>query len=111
VELEALGEGFYKVVAYYGFMESPNVPLVLHSLQQRGLDVRPMETSFYLGRETLIPTSASRAKREVLRGKGQWMAMWRKKLFVVMTNNSRSATAFFNLPPNRVVEIGAQIQI
>jgi KUP system potassium uptake protein len=60
--------------------------------------VKPLETSFYLGRETLLPTGASK------------MSNWRKKLFIVMARNAQSATAFFNLPPNRVVELGAQIQ-
>jgi KUP system potassium uptake protein len=68
-----------------------------------------MQTSFFLGRETLI---ATRHKRGASGPAGdRWMSYWRKKLFVVMTRNARSATAFFGLPPNRVVELGAQIQI
>jgi KUP system potassium uptake protein len=92
-------------------MESPDVPAVLAQLQPQGLEVKLMETTFYLGRETLIPTRAGRAKRMALAAKGLWMAMWRKKLFVLMTNNARSATAYFSLPANRVVELGAQVQI
>jgi KUP system potassium uptake protein len=111
IELQRLGEGLYTLVAAYGFMESPNVPAILTRLEPLGLQVKPMETTFYLGRETLIPTPASLPKRSALRAKGLWMALWRKKLFVVMTNNSRSATAFFHLPANRVVELGAQVQI
>jgi len=111
IELNALGHGFYVLVAAYGFMESPNVPSLLAALEPLGLEVKLMETTFYLGRETLIPTSASRAKRAALLAKGLWMTMWRKRLFVVMTNNARSATAFFHLPANRVVELGAQVQI
>jgi KUP system potassium uptake protein len=111
VELQDLGLGFYVVQASYGFMESPNVPEILQSLASRGLAAKMTETTFYLGRETLIPTRASRAKRAALAAKGLWMAMWRKRIFVVMTNNSRSATAFFGLPPNRVIELGAQVQI
>jgi KUP system potassium uptake protein len=79
-------------------MESPDIPGLLGSLQPTGLSVKPLETSFYLGRETLLPTGNSR------------LAYWRKKLFIVMARNAQSATAFFNLPPNRVVELGAQIQ-
>ena len=111
IELVSLGQGFYVLVAAYGFMESPHVPNVLAALEPLGLEVKLMETTFYLGRETLIPTRASIAKRAALAGKGLWMSMWRKKLFVVMTNNARSATSFFHLPANRVVELGAQVQI
>jgi KUP system potassium uptake protein len=76
-----------------------------------GISARVNETTFYLGRETLIPTKATPAKRAALSVKGLWMAGWRKRIFVVMTNNARSATAYFGLPPNRVIELGAQVQI
>ena len=109
--LQSLGQGFYTLVVAYGFMESPDVPSALALLQPHGLEIKVMETTFYLGRETLIPTRAGAAKRAALSAKGLWMAMWRKQLFVVMTNNARSATAFFHLPANRVVELGAQVQI
>jgi KUP system potassium uptake protein len=111
IKLQPLGHGLFTLVAAYGFMESPDVPAVLAQLQPQGLEVKLMETTFYLGRETLIPTRAGRAKRMALAAKGLWMAMWRKKLFVLMTNNARSATAYFSLPANRVVELGAQVQI
>jgi KUP system potassium uptake protein len=111
LELKTLGQGFYTLIAAYGFMESPNVPAVLAQLQPLGLEVKVMETTFYLGRETLIPTRATPAKRAALAAKGLWMAMWRKRVFVLMTNNARPATAFFALPANRVVELGAQVQI
>jgi len=111
IKLESLGQGFYVLVATYGFMESPHVPKILKMLEPQGLEIKLMETTFYLGRETLIPTHASRAKRAALAAHGLWMAMWRKRLFVVMTNNARSATSFFHLPANRVVELGAQVQI
>ena len=111
IELQTLGQGFYTLIAAYGFMESPDVPSVLALLQPLGVEIKVMETTFYLGRETLIPTSAGPAKRVALRAKGLWMAMWRKQVFVVMTNNARSATTFFHLPANRVVELGAQVQI
>ena len=111
IELKALGQEFYTLVAAYGFVESPDVPAVLARLGPLGLEVRVMETTFYLGRETLIPTKASPAKRAALAAKGLWMAMWRKRLFMLMNNNARPATAFFRLPANRVVELGAQVQI
>jgi KUP system potassium uptake protein len=92
-------------------MESPNVPDIVHGLAAFGLHAKVNETTFYLGRETLLPTRAARAKRVALSAKGLWMAMWRKRIFMVMSNNARSATAFFGLPPNRVIELGAQVQI
>jgi KUP system potassium uptake protein len=111
-----LGEGFYQVIAHYGFMETPDVPAVLAALGRQSGDGKPvsvkvMETTFYLGRETLIATRGSH--RNPAAGDGVApgrMAHWRKKLFILMTRNARSATAFFGLPPNRVVELGAQIQ-
>jgi KUP system potassium uptake protein len=99
-----LGEGFCQVIAHYGFMETPDIPAVMKALSQPpptglGLTINLMQTTFYLGRETLIATG------------GRQMAGWRKKLFIVMTRNAQSAAAFFGLPPNRVVELGAQIQL
>jgi KUP system potassium uptake protein len=114
VECRELGEDFYKVVAHYGFMESPDVPRALAQLRDPGADgrpvtIKPMETSFFLGRETLIATRNTPSTVPVPDAIGR-MAMWRKRLFILMTRNARSATAFFGLPPNRVVELGAQIQ-
>ena len=99
-----LSEGFSQVIAHYGFMETPDVPSITRALSKPpprglGLTINLLQTSFYLGRETLIATG--RAK----------MARWRKRLFILMTRNAQSATAFFGLPPNRVVELGAQIQL
>jgi len=104
VELVELGAGFYRVVARYGFMESPDVPSMLASLPKRfpsgpRLELVDMETTYFLGRETLLPTGPSR------------MAGWRKRLFIVMARNAQTASGFFGLPPNRVVEMGAQIQL
>jgi len=104
IHCSELREGFCQVLAYYGFMETPDVPAITRALSKpppNGLSItiNLLQTSFYLGRETLIATG--RAK----------MARWRKKLFILMTRNAQSATAFFGLPPNRVVELGAQIQL
>jgi KUP system potassium uptake protein len=99
VELNDFGEGLFQVIGHFGFMETPDVPRLLELLETRGLRARPRETSFYLGRETLLPTGTSRLPR------------WRKKLFILMARNAQSATGFFNLPPNRVLELGAQIQV
>jgi KUP system potassium uptake protein len=116
VACRELGEGFYQVIAHYGFMETPDVPAVLAALGRRNYNGKPilvkvMETTFYLGRETLIATHGSAKMPAAGDGVGLGrMAIWRKKLFILMTRNARSATAFFGLPPNRVVELGAQIQ-
>jgi KUP system potassium uptake protein len=98
VSVTALPQGFYRVLARYGFMETPNVPRVLALCEPHGLRTRAMETSYYLGRERLLPSGRER------------MARWRKKLFVFMSRNAQSAAQFFGLPPNRVVELGAQIE-
>jgi KUP system potassium uptake protein len=121
VRCRELGEGIYQVVAHYGFMETPDIPSVLQALGRETFNGKPvsfkvMETTFYLGRETLIPMGGSRRKRKGVQSPDgaaphiERMAHWRKRLFIVMTRNARSATAFFGLPPNRVVELGAQIQ-
>ncbi len=104
VAVRELGSGFVQVVARYGFMETPDVPAILESIPKRAipgpkLRIVPMETTYFLGRETLLPTGPSR------------MASWRKRLFIVMARNAQTASSFFGLPPNRVVEMGAQIQL
>jgi KUP system potassium uptake protein len=98
VEVKELGQGFFRVLVHTGFMETPNVPEILALCADRGIRARPMETSYYLGREMLLPTGTSR------------MAGWRKRLFIVMSRNAQSAARFFGLPSNRVVELGAQIE-
>jgi KUP system potassium uptake protein len=104
----ALGEGFYAVTVRYGFMQSPDVPTALRDLGPLGITIKPMETTYYLGRETLIATTPIPGAK--LPPQERRMPRWRKILFVVMARNAQSATTFFNLPPNRVVEMGAQIQ-
>ncbi|HEX5077008.1 MAG TPA: potassium transporter Kup [Gemmatimonadaceae bacterium] len=98
LQVTPLEHGFFRVTAAYGFMETPNVPRVLAMSERFGLRARPGDTSYFLGRERLIPTGRSR------------MARWRKKLFSFLSRNARSATEFFGIPPNRVVELGAQIE-
>ena len=105
VTIERLDHGFARVTAEYGFMESPDVKEVMKKvLQSEGVNAKPMSTSFYLGREQLIPRSGVRRKGSMT------MNIWRKKLFAVMARNAQSAAAFFQLTPNRVVELGAQIE-
>ena len=98
LHVNCLGQGFYRVTAAFGFMETPDVPRIMALSAKHGLQAAPGETSFYLGHERLLPTGRSRMPR------------WRKKLFVFMSRNAISAAQFFGLPPNRVVELGAQIE-
>lgn len=103
VRVVPLGQGFWRVIASYGFMQSPNVPQVLEVVDQMGIRCKPMETSYFLGRERLIPTATRPDDRFA-------MARWRKVLFAILARNARSATEFFAIPPNRVVELGTQIE-
>ena len=103
VRVLSLGQGFWRVVATYGFMQSPNVPQVLEVVDQMGIRCKPMETSYFLGRERLIPTKSR--SDDLFR-----LARWRKVVFAIMARNARSATEFFGIPPNRVVELGTQIE-
>ncbi len=94
-----LGQGVWQVRAAYGFMQTPNALEVLKQCASRGLATNPGDTSFFLGRETLVITQK--------RG----MAAWRKRLFAFLSRNAVPANAFFQIPPNRVVEFGAQIEL
>ena len=96
-EVRELGMGIYRVIAKYGFFEQPNVPELLAGLEQ--LKLVPDSTTFFLGRETLLATERP------------GMAIWRERLFAWMTRNAQAAPFFFRLPPNRVVELGAQIEL
>ncbi|HEV7993377.1 MAG TPA: potassium transporter Kup [Gemmatimonadaceae bacterium] len=96
--LERLGHGFVRVVATFGFMQTPNIPELLARAAAQGVPVPPMDTSYYLGRERLVLTGHAKMHR------------WRKALFALMSRNARSATEFFQIPPNRVIELGAQIE-
>jgi KUP system potassium uptake protein len=99
IEVRELGESFYRVIVYYGFKDEPDIPRALALSRAHGLEFSMMETSFFLSRQTLIPTG------------GEGMAVWREKLFAVMSRNASSATGFFNIPANRVVELGTRIEI
>ncbi len=97
--LEDLGQGFYRIRAHYGFMESPNMPEILNLVSRKGVAIDIYTTSFFLGRETLFATGPAP------------MAQWRKKLFIFMSRNAWNATSFFKLPPDRVVELGNQVEL
>ncbi|WCT74547.1 potassium transporter Kup [Sphingomonas naphthae] len=98
-KIEDIGQGFYRMLLVYGFMEDPDVPLALKMTDECGADFRMMDTSFFLARQTLIASSRP------------GMALWREKLFAWMLRNAESAMEFFRLPTNRVVELGSQVEI
>lgn len=99
VTVEKLGHGLFRVTGRYGFMQDPYVPRLLARCRTSGLDINLADTTYYLGRETLLVSGQS------------GMSRWRKAVFAFMSRNARSATSFFNLPPNRVCELGAQIEL
>ena len=99
ITVDALGHGVFTMRLVYGFMQDPIVPDALRVAQGKGLDIDADDVTYFLGRETILVTHR--------RG----MAIWREKLFVLMTRNAVRATAFFRLPPERVVELGVQVEI
>ncbi|HEV2846763.1 MAG TPA: KUP/HAK/KT family potassium transporter, partial [Thermoanaerobaculia bacterium] len=99
IELQPLGKEFYRLIAHYGFMQDPGVPDVLAQLKKKGLELDLMSTTFFLSRETLIPS------------KKPGMAIWRERLFALMSRNAQRPTEFFRIPANRVVELGMQVRL
>jgi KUP system potassium uptake protein len=100
LQVEQFGDGMYRARVHYGFMEDPNIPQVLEQGAGKALPrLDPADTTYFLGRETIISTSR----------KG--MSKWREKLFALMSRNATTATAYFGIPPDRVVELGEQIEI
>ena len=99
IEVIDLGENFYSVHLHYGFMQEPDVPSTLKLIENCGPKFKMMETSFFLARQTLLPSERP------------GMAIWREKLFAWMMQNAESAMSFFKLPTNRVVELGSQLEI
>jgi KUP system potassium uptake protein len=106
IQIDALGQGFFRVQASYGFMETPNVPSIMQYCGRNGINAKKTDVSYYLGRERLLANLPRRSKDPEIGS----MARWRKKLFVLMSQNARGATEFFGIPPNRVVELGTQIE-
>jgi KUP system potassium uptake protein len=99
LELTSLGRHCWQVVIHYGFKNDPDVPRALQQLRDRGCEADPMTTSYFLSRDTVVPTF------------GSGMAIWREKLFAQMHRNASSAADFLNLPNNAVVELGSKIEI
>ncbi|MBL8491892.1 MAG: potassium transporter Kup [Rhodocyclaceae bacterium] len=99
VSVRRMAHDFWRVTVHYGFMEHPDIPAALAWCEEDGLDLDAMDTSYFLGRETLIPRFGSE------------MQFWREKIFVAMFRNAGNAASFFGLPPNRVVELGTQVEM
>jgi len=99
VEVKDLGQGFYRLVARFGFMEAPDIRTVLHQAAKSGLVVAEHEVSYFLGRETVLASGRS----------GMWRP--RVELYSFLSRNAVTATAYFGLPPNRVIELGAQLNL
>ena len=97
--IEDLGHGFHRMILHYGFVEEPDVPAALANVHRCGADFRMMDTSFFLARQTLLPSAKP------------GMSIWREKLFAWMLRNAESAMEFFRLPTNRVIELGSQVEI
>ena len=98
-EIEPLGHDCWQVTLHFGFKNDPDVPEALRLLQGRGVQLEEMETSYFLSRDIVIPTL------------GAGMSMWREKLFASMHRNAAGAADFLNLPANRIVELGAKVEI
>lgn len=98
-QMDDLGQGFHRLILKFGFMEEPDVPAALAEISNCGPPIKMMDTSFFLARQTLLPSSRP------------GMAIWREKLFAWMLRNAESAMEFFRLPTNRVVELGSQVEI
>jgi KUP system potassium uptake protein len=98
-QMDDLGQGFHRLILKYGFMEEADVPAALGRVTSCGPAFKMMDTSFFLARQTLLPSARP------------GMAIWREKLFAWMLRNAESAMEFFRLPTNRVVELGSQVEI
>ncbi|MCW2237115.1 KUP system potassium uptake protein [Azospirillum canadense] len=99
VYVEKLGKGFFRVILRYGYLEQPHIPRALELCRRYGLHLDMMETSFFLGRETLIPSKTA------------GLPSWREPFFILLSKTALSATEFFCIPPGRVVELGTQVEI
>jgi KUP system potassium uptake protein len=99
LEVKDFGDGIHRVVAHYGFMEAPNVPEILAQCADHGLAIDVQKATFFLGRETLIAT------------KRPGMALWRERLFALMSRNAQRATDYFQIPAEQAIEIGAVVEM
>jgi len=97
IAVQPLASDFHRVFVHYGFKDDPDLPKALTLCAAHDLPIDPMQVSYFLGRETLLPRAHSE------------MPLWREKIFITMFRNAGSAASFFNIPPNRVVEMGTQV--
>ena len=99
ISFQDLGQGFYRIIGFYGFMEKPNVPEIMSLAAGDGLITEPDSTTYYLSRETLLPTGDAKMMR------------WRKAIFAFMMKNAGGVPAYFGIPPDRVIEVGIQVEL
>jgi KUP system potassium uptake protein len=99
VDFKPLGKGFYRLLIRYGFMEAPDVPAALALCRDKGFAVDLKQVSFFVSRETILPSLQP------------GIAIWREKIFAVMSRNAQNATDFFRIPTENVVELGTQVEI
>jgi KUP system potassium uptake protein len=99
VNIEVIADGFYRFKVFYGFMDKPDIPMVLELCREQGLEFNLLATSFFVSRETIVPTH------------GPGMARWREELFATMSSLAGSIVPYLNIPPNRVIELGTRIEI
>ena len=99
VLIEALGNECFRIKLHFGFMNVPDVPKALTLCKPHNMEFNTLETSFFVSRETVIPTP------------GDGMALWRERLFATMTRNAGSIVDYFHIPSNRVIELGTQVEI
>lgn len=99
VDIKEIIPNFYRIIVYYGFMETPKMKHILEACRQRDIHFNVQETTFVLGRETILPSTIP------------GMSLWRERVFALMSRNAQRPTAFFKIPPNQVIEVGIQIEI
>jgi KUP system potassium uptake protein len=99
LSVEKLNDRFYRVTGLYGFMDQPHIPELLESCQEKGLKINLDKTTYFLSSETIVS------------GRHSVLSEWRQRLFTLLSRNAQRATAFFRLPPNRVVELGIQVEV
>lgn len=99
IDIESIGKGFYRLILHYGFNQTVNIPQALKLVDEPGLKLKTMETTFFLGSERVLPSKHGK------------MSVWRDRLFGYMVRNQQRATTYFGLPTNRVIELGAEMKL
>ena len=105
-DIQEIIPNFYRIVAKYGFMEIPKMKHILEACRDEDIHFQVQETTFVLGRETILPTKNTGALAT-----GPQMSPWRERIFAIMSRNAQRPTAFFKIPPNQVIEVGIQVEI